>query len=82
MSATNLLEQPRLQPVQFEWENEPQRRAVRLVSGSARVDDPVRVTAAGVEVEGRIRQVEGARWSSVVLTVTDLFSVVTAKSAR
>jgi hypothetical protein len=33
-----------LQPVQFEWEDEPQLRAVRLVSVAARVDDPVRVT--------------------------------------
>jgi len=32
----------RLQPVQFEWENEPQPIAVRLVSGSARVGDPMR----------------------------------------
>jgi hypothetical protein len=45
----------RLQPVQFEWEDEPQQRAVRLVS--TRVDDPVRVTVAGVEVEGRIEAV-------------------------
>jgi hypothetical protein len=30
----------RLQPVQFEWEEEPQLRAVRLVSGSAQVGDP------------------------------------------
>jgi hypothetical protein len=30
----------RLQPVQFEWEDEPQPSVVRLVSGSARVDDP------------------------------------------
>ena len=28
----------RLQPMQFEWEDEPQLRAVRLVSGSGRVD--------------------------------------------
>ena len=45
----------RLQPVQFEWEDEPQPRVVRLVSESARVDDPVRVTVAGVEVEGASR---------------------------
>ena len=32
--------------------NQPQPRAVRLVSEYARVDDPVRVTVAGVEVEG------------------------------
>ena len=44
----------RLQAVQFEWGNEPQPRVVRLVSESARVDDPVRVTVASVEGEGRI----------------------------
>jgi hypothetical protein len=33
---------------------------VRLVSGSARVDDLVRVTVAGVEVEGRIEAVESS----------------------
>ena len=38
----------RLQPVQFEWEEEPQLRTVRLVSKSAQVGDPVRVTVAGV----------------------------------
>ena len=38
----------RLQPVQFEWEEEPQPRAVRLVSTSAQVSDPVRVTVSGV----------------------------------
>ena len=47
-----------LRPV--EWEGEPQPRAVRLVSGSARVDDPVRVTVAGVEVEGRIGPIESS----------------------
>lgn len=46
--------------MQFEWEDEPQPRAVRLVSESARVDDPVRVTVAGVEVEGRIEAVESS----------------------
>jgi len=50
----------RLQPVGCEWEDEPQPRAVRLVSGSARVDDSVRVTVAGVEVEGRIEAVESS----------------------
>ena len=50
----------RLQPVQFEWEDEPQPRVVRLVSESARVDDPVRVTVAGVEVEGRMEAVESS----------------------
>jgi len=48
----------RLQPVQFEWEGEPQPRAVRLVSESAWVDDLVRVMVAGVEVEARIEAVE------------------------
>jgi hypothetical protein len=37
----------RLQSVQFEWEDEPQARVVRLVGASARVDDPVRATIAG-----------------------------------
>jgi hypothetical protein len=43
----------RLQPVQFEWEEEPQPRA-------AQVGDPVRVTVAGVEVEVRIEAVESS----------------------
>ena len=34
--------------------------AVRLVSGSARVDDPVRVTVGGVEIEGLIEGVESS----------------------
>ena len=34
--------------------NEAQPRAVRLVSESARVNDPVRVTFAGDEIERRI----------------------------
>ena len=50
----------RLQPVQFEWEEEPQPRAVRLVRKSAQVGDPVRVAVAGVEVEGRIEVVESS----------------------
>ena len=50
----------RIRPVQFEWEDEPQPRAVRLISGSARVDDPARVKVAGVEVEGRIELVESS----------------------
>jgi hypothetical protein len=33
---------------------------VRLVSESARVDDPVRVTVAGAEVEGGIEAVESS----------------------
>ena len=37
--------------------------ATRLVSGSARVDDPVRVTVAGVEGEGRIEGVESSMLS-------------------
>ena len=44
--------------MQFEWEGEPQPRAVRLVSESAWVDDLVRVMVAGVEVEARIEAVE------------------------
>ena len=50
----------RRQPVQFEWEEEPQPRVVRLVSTSALVGDPVRVTVAGVEVEGRIEAIESS----------------------
>jgi hypothetical protein len=43
-----------------QWEEEPQLRAVRLVSGSAQAGDPVRVTVAGVEVEARIEAVESS----------------------
>jgi hypothetical protein len=50
----------RLQAVQFEWEEEPQPRAVRLVTTSPPAGDPMRVTAAGVEVEGRIEAVESS----------------------
>ena len=46
--------------MQFEWEDEPQWRGVRLMGESAQVGDPVRVTVAGVEVEGRIRAVESS----------------------
>jgi hypothetical protein len=37
--------------------------ATRLVSESARVDDPVRVTVVGVEGEGRIEGVESSMLS-------------------
>ena len=50
----------RVQPVQFEWEDEPHLRAVRLFGASAQAGDPVRVTVAGVEVEGRIDGVESS----------------------
>ena len=40
--------------------DEPQGRGVRLVSESAQVGDPVRVTVAGAEVEGRIEAVEAS----------------------
>lgn len=46
--------------MQFEWEDEPQWRGVRLMGESAQVGDPVRVTVAGIEVEGRIRAVESS----------------------
>jgi hypothetical protein len=46
--------------VNVSWEDEPQPRVVRLVSESARVDDPVRVTVAGVDVQGRIEAVESS----------------------
>ena len=39
-------------------EEEPQERSVRLVSTSAQVGDPLRVTVPGAEVEGRIEAVE------------------------
>jgi hypothetical protein len=51
---------PRLQPVQFEWEGEPQLREVRLVGTAALVGDRVRVAVAGVEAEGRIDTVESS----------------------
>jgi hypothetical protein len=53
-------ERRHLQLVQFEWEDEPQWRGVRLMGESAQVGDPVRVTVAGIEVEGRIRAVESS----------------------
>jgi hypothetical protein len=56
----------RIQPVQFEWEDEPMPRAVRLVTGSARVDDPVRVTVADVEVEGRIELLESVNAAPLI----------------
>jgi hypothetical protein len=46
--------------VQLEWEDEAQPRAGRLVSDSARVGEPVRVTVAGVEVEARIEGIESS----------------------
>jgi hypothetical protein len=51
-------DRPRLQAVQFEWEAKPHLREVRLIKAPARVGDPVSVTVAGVEVEGRIEAVE------------------------
>jgi hypothetical protein len=53
-------QRPRLHAVQFEWEEESCLRDVRLVQASARVGDPVKVTVAGVEVEGRIEAVESS----------------------
>jgi hypothetical protein len=50
----------RLQSVKLEWEEEPQLREVRLSNVSVQVGDPVRVTVAGVEVEGRIEAVEAS----------------------
>jgi hypothetical protein len=50
----------RLHFVQFEWEQEPQTRPVRLVSASAQVGDPVCVTVAGTEVEGCIETIEAS----------------------
>ena len=50
-----------VQQVQFQWEEQPYPRAVRLVNGSRQVGDPVRVTLAGIELEGRIEAVEPSR---------------------
>ena len=50
----------RLQPVQLEWQNEPQLREVRLSNVSVSAGDLVRVAVAGVEVEGRIEAIESA----------------------
>jgi hypothetical protein len=52
------LDLTRLQPVLFDWEEAPRLRVVRVASGSAQAGDPVRVTVAGVEVEGRIGAIE------------------------
>jgi hypothetical protein len=49
-----------LHDVQFEWEDEAQRRPVRLIGPSAKGGDPVQVTVAGVEVEGRIETIESS----------------------
>jgi hypothetical protein len=50
----------RLHLVQFEWEDEPQLREVRLSNVSVQVGDAVRVAVGGVEVEGRIEAVESS----------------------
>lgn len=55
---TDWTDRPRVQAVQFEWEQEPQPRPVRLASPSAAAGDRVRVTVAGVEVERRIEAVD------------------------
>jgi hypothetical protein len=47
----------RLQPVHFEWEDEPQLREVRLSNVSVHVGDPVRVAVGGAEIEARIEAV-------------------------
>jgi len=56
--------------MKFEREDESQTVRVRLVSGSMRAGDPVRVTVAGVEVEGRGGYLgffgSGAKWSMIV----------------
>ena len=46
--------------VRFEWEDEPQWRGVRLASESPQVGAPVRVTVAGIELEGRIEAIESS----------------------
>jgi len=50
----------RLQPVQFEWEDEPPPTAVRLVSGSARVDRRRPRGGSGAEIEARIEAIESS----------------------
>ena len=47
-----------LRPVQFDYEQQPTLRAVRLSGATARVGDAVRVGVSGVEVEGRITAIE------------------------
>ena len=49
-----------IQPVQFQYEDQPTPRDVRLRGPEARSGDLVRVTIAGVEVEGRIVDVVGS----------------------
>jgi hypothetical protein len=45
--------------VQFEYEDKPAERDVRMCASVARIGDPIRVTVAG-EVEGRIMEVAGS----------------------
>jgi hypothetical protein len=47
-------EQTTLIDVQFEWEDTPTPRPVRLTSASPKDGDPVRVSMGGAEVEGVI----------------------------
>jgi hypothetical protein len=47
----------RVQPVQFDHEQAPQPRDVRLACAAARVGDPVQVTDGGRCVHGRIAAV-------------------------
>jgi hypothetical protein len=46
-----------VQPVQFEGEDHPVPRAVRLCCAASRVGDPVRVSDGERSVEGRIMRV-------------------------
>jgi hypothetical protein len=59
--------------VAVQWEGEPQPRVVRLVSESARTGDPVRVTAAGVEVDAASRR-SSAQCCECALVVGCLFT--------
>jgi hypothetical protein len=46
-----------LQGVQFDWEDKPTPRPVRLTGPSPRESEPVRVCVSGAEIEGVIIEV-------------------------
>jgi len=49
-----------IQAVQFEYEDKPTERALRLCGSAARAGEAVRVTVVGVEVEARIMEIAGS----------------------
>ena len=61
-----MAEQPRwnpratLQDVQFEWEDEPAARPVRLTTALPKEGEPVRIGMAGAEVQGVIVELVSA----------------------